>query len=212
MSFDPPSVVAILKHSQLHCNCWMEFDETLQEASARRPLPSSGRLKNKDGRHLLWLADTFWLPCNLTKLDGSGEALAIITHRPLYAKLCSFGPIRKQRWLSWLLIGGDIIDFSATNKRNLTKLDGKQVLNVLYSFCFVSFGPIGPSWPLFGWYILDFSATAERILMKLDRKQAHDAPNEIGFLGSIHLHRWYLVLWCTMLGPLGLLFFFFWKC
>ena len=63
---------------------------------------------------------------------------------------------------------------SETAERNLTKLDRKQDLNVLYQVCV--FGPIEktrwPPWPLIGWDIFDFSSvTAERNSTKLDRKQ-----------------------------------------
>ena len=47
-----------------------------------------------------------------------------------------FGPIGKIRWPPWPLIGWDIFDFSSeTAKRNSTKLDRKQDLNVLYQVC-----------------------------------------------------------------------------
>ena len=47
-----------------------------------------------------------------------------------------FGPIGKTRWPPWPLIGWDIFDFSSeTAEQNLTKLDRKQDLNVLYKVC-----------------------------------------------------------------------------
>ena len=47
-----------------------------------------------------------------------------------------FGPIIKTRWLPWLLIGWDILDFSSeTAERNSKKLDRKQDLNALYQVC-----------------------------------------------------------------------------
>ena len=47
-----------------------------------------------------------------------------------------FGPIRKPRWPSWPLIGWYIFDFSsATAEPNSTKLDLRQVLNILYQIC-----------------------------------------------------------------------------
>ena len=46
-----------------------------------------------------------------------------------------FGPIGKIRWPPWPLIGWDIFYFSSeTTKRNSTKRDRKQDLNVLYQF------------------------------------------------------------------------------
>ena len=51
-------------------------------------------------------------------------------------KFLFFGPIGKTRWPPWPLIGWDIFDFSSeTAKRNSTKLDRKQDLNVLYQVC-----------------------------------------------------------------------------
>ena len=47
-----------------------------------------------------------------------------------------FGPIGKTRWPPRALIGWDIFDFfSKTAEGNLTKLDSKQDLNVLYQVC-----------------------------------------------------------------------------
>ena len=51
-------------------------------------------------------------------------------------KFVCFGPIRKTRWSPLPLIGWDTFDFSSeTAERNLTKLDRKQDLNVLYQVC-----------------------------------------------------------------------------
>ena len=51
-------------------------------------------------------------------------------------KFLFFRPIRKTRWPPWPLIGWDIVNFSSeTTKRNSTKLDRKQNLNVLYQVC-----------------------------------------------------------------------------
>ena len=47
-----------------------------------------------------------------------------------------FRPIEKTKWPSWLLIGWDIFDFSSeTTEGNLTKLDRKKDLSVLYQVC-----------------------------------------------------------------------------
>ena len=49
---------------------------------------------------------------------------------------CFSGRSKKTRWPPWPLIGRDIFDFSSeTTEPNLTKLDRKQDLNVLYQFC-----------------------------------------------------------------------------
>ena len=52
-----------------------------------------------------------------------------------------FVPIGKTRWPPWSLICWDIFDFSSeTAERNSTKVDRKQVVNVLYQICGVFFG------------------------------------------------------------------------
>ena len=89
-------------------------------------------------------------------------------------KFVFFGPIGKTRWLPWPLIGWDIFDFSfETTERNLTKLDRKQDLNVLYQVCVFRADPKNKMATLAScWDIFDFSYdTAERNLTKLDRKQ-----------------------------------------
>ena len=69
-------------------------------------------------------------------------------------KFVFFGQIGKTRLPPWPLIGWDIFDFSETAKRNSTKLDRKQDLNVLYVF----FGPIRKTrWP--PWLIPQKGAT-----------------------------------------------------
>ena len=51
-------------------------------------------------------------------------------------KFVFFGSIGKTRWPPWPLIGWDIFDFSSeTTGWNLTKLNRKQDLNVLYQVC-----------------------------------------------------------------------------
>ena len=50
-------------------------------------------------------------------------------------KFVFFGPIGKTRWPPWPLIGWDIFYFSEIDERNLTKLDRKQDLHVLYKVC-----------------------------------------------------------------------------
>ena len=126
-------------------------------------------------------------------------------------KFVFFGPIGKQRWPPWPLIGWDIFDFSSeTTERNSKKLVRKQDLNALYHvLCF--FGPIRktkwPPWSLIGWDIFDFSSeTAERNSMKLDRKQDLNAlyqvcvfranqKNKMAALASDWLRHFRLLLW-----------------
>ena len=51
-----------------------------------------------------------------------------------------FGLIGKTRWPHWPLIGWDIFDFSSkSTKRNSTKLNRKEDINVLYQVCGVFF-------------------------------------------------------------------------
>ena len=113
----------------------MEFNETWQEARSKRPLPSlcfSGRSEKQDGRPGLWLAETFSTSL-LKPLNGIQRHLTGNKISTSSTKFVFFGLIGKTRWPPWPLIGWDILDFSSeTAERNLTKLDSKQDLNVLY--------------------------------------------------------------------------------
>ena len=125
-----------LRHFQLLLfNRWTEFNETWQEARSERPLPIlcfSLRSEKQDGRPGLWLAETFSTsplkPMNRILQNLTGSKISTSS-----TKFVFFGPIGKTRWPPWSLIGWDIFDFSSeTPERNLTKLDRKQDLNVLY--------------------------------------------------------------------------------
>ena len=129
-----------LRHFRLLLwNPWMEFNETWQEARSQRPLPTlcfSGRSEKQDGRPGLWLAETFSTsslkPLNRIQRNLTGSKISTSS-----TKFVFFGPIGKTRWPPWPLIGCDIFDFSSeTVERNLTKLDRKHNLNVLYHLCF----------------------------------------------------------------------------
>ena len=116
----------------------MEFNETWQEARSQRPLPSlcfSSRSEKQDGRHCLWLAETF--PTSPLKLlNGIQRNLTGSKISWSSTKSVFFGPIGKIRWSPWPLIGWDIFDTSSeTSKWNSTKLDRKQDLNVFYQVC-----------------------------------------------------------------------------
>ena len=117
---------------------WTEFNETWQEARSQRPLPSlcfSGRSEKQDGRPGLWLAETF-STSPLKLLNGIQLNLTGSKISTSCTKFVFFGLIGKTRWPPWPLIGWDISDFSSeTAERNLTKLDWKQDLNVLYQVC-----------------------------------------------------------------------------
>ena len=119
-------------------NRWMEFNETWQEARSQHPLPSlwfSGRSEKQDGRHGLWLADTF-STSPLKPLNGIQRNLTGSKISTSSTKFVVFGPMGKTRWPPWPLIGRDIFDVSSeTAERPATKLDRKQDLNVLYQVC-----------------------------------------------------------------------------
>ena len=125
-----------LRHFRLLLwNCWMEFNETWQEARSHRPLPSlrfSGRSEKQNGHPGLWLAETF-LTSPLKPLKGIQWNLTGSKISMSSTKFVFLGSIKKIRWPPWPLIGWDIFDFSSeTAERNSTKLDRKQDLNVLY--------------------------------------------------------------------------------
>ena len=99
--------------------------------------------------------------------------------------------------------------FSETAKRNSTKLDRKQDLNILYKVCVFRTDrkTRWPPWSLIGWDIFDFSSeTAERNSTKLDRKQdlkvlykdcifGADRKNKMAALTSDWLRHFRLLLW-----------------
>ena len=91
-----------------------------------------GWLENQNGRHGLWLDETFPISSlqplfneNWQK-EGSQCRLSRFVELEL---------IRKQRY-PWLLIGWGIFNFFSTNaEQNSTKLDRKQDLNFLFQHC-----------------------------------------------------------------------------
>ena len=128
-----------LRHFRLLlCNCWMEFNETWQEARSQCPLPSlclSGWSEKQDGRPGLWLVETF-MTSPLKPLKGIQRNLTGSKISTPSTEFVFFGPIRKTRWPPWPRIGWDIFDFSSeTAERNSTKLDRNQDLKALYQVC-----------------------------------------------------------------------------
>ena len=80
--------------------------------------------------------------------------------RPL-PSLCFFGPIGKPRWRPWFGFLGHFLFSSATAEQNSTKLDRKQIINVLFQVCvFRTDGKTmmdaRPGLCMIGWYIFDF--------------------------------------------------------
>ena len=117
----------------------MDLDETWQETSPQRPLPSlcfSCRSEIQDGRPGLWLVGTFfnffsttveWI---LRKLDRKQFLKALY-------QVCVFHADRKPKIAAlasdWLKHFFDF--FSATAEWILMKLDRKQFLRALYHVC-----------------------------------------------------------------------------
>ena len=196
----------------LLCNRWMEFNETWHEARSQRPLPNlcfSGRSEKQDGRHGLWLAETFSTsPLKLLKriqrnLTGSKISTSS-------TKFVFFGPSEKQdgRHGLWLAETFSTPPLKPLNgiQRNLT---GSKISTSSTNFVF--FGPIGktrwPPWPLIGWDIFHFSSeTTERNSTKLDRKHdlnalyqicvfRADRKNKMTTLASDWLRHFRLLLW-----------------
>ena len=136
-----------------------------------------------------------------------------------------FGPIGKTRWLPWPLIGWDIFDFfSETAERNLTNLDRKQDLNLLYQVCVFradrknKMAALASDWLRHFRLLLwnrwtEFNETwqearSQRPLLSLCfwgwsvKQDGHPGIwNAETFSTRLHI-----VLRCTICGPLGLLF------
>ena len=137
-------IVNFLHFILLPWNRWADFDETLQEARSQRPLPSLcffSWSEKQDGRPGLWLADTF-STSPLKLLNGIQRNLTGSKISTSLTKFVFFELIKKTRWPTWPLICWDIFDFSSeTDKRNSTKIDRKQDLNVLYQVCVFQANP-----------------------------------------------------------------------
>ena len=127
-----------LRHVRLLLwNCWIEFNETWQEArSQRTPQVCVFRADRKNKMAALaWLAETFSTsplkPLNGIKRNLTGSKISTSS-----TKFVFFGPIGKTRRPPLSLIGGVICNFSSqTAERNSTKLGRKQDLNILYQVC-----------------------------------------------------------------------------
>ena len=127
--------------------CWDIFDFSSKTVKgiwrnligrSQRPLPSlcfSGGSEKQNGRPGLWFAETFSTfplkPLNRIQQNLTGSKISTFSTR-----LAFFGLIRKTRYPPRPLIGWAIFDFSYdTTELNSTKLDRKQVLNVLFQVC-----------------------------------------------------------------------------
>ena len=139
-------------------NRWMHFDETWQETSPQRPLPSlcfSCRSEIQDCRPGLWLAETFFGFCSataeliLTKLDRKQFLNALY-------QFCVFRADRKSKMA---VLASDWLKHFSTSPQPLNafwrNLTGNK--SSTSSTKFVFFVPIGnprwPPWPLIGWNI-----------------------------------------------------------
>ena len=95
-----------------------------------------GRSENRDGHPGLWLAETFsassFKPLNGIWKNLTGNKILTASTKSVY----NFGVDRKKIWWQRLLIGCDIFDASSvTTERKMTKLDMKQVDDILYQVC-----------------------------------------------------------------------------
>ena len=173
------SVVIFFSHFQLLWNRWSEFNETWEEARSKSHLLSlcfGADWKKMTALTSDWLRHFrlfFWKPVNGIQQNLTGSKIWTSS-----IKFVFFGPIGGTRWPPLPLIGWDIFDFSEIFEGNLTKLDRKQDLNVLYQVCV--FGAeqkkkkknkmttMSADWLR----QFDFSSeTTERNSTKLDRKQ-----------------------------------------
>ena len=201
------------RHFQLLLwNCWLQFNETWQEARAQRPLPSLSfwvDWKNKMValasdwlRHFRLLLWDCWPEFNKTWLEARSQ-------RPLQS-LCFAGPSEKQDGHPdlWLAETFSTSPLKLQNwiQQNLT---GSKI--TMSSTKVVFFWLIGKiiwlSWPLIGWDIFDFSSeTAELNSTNLDRKQdlnvlyqvcvyLVDRKNKMAALASNWLRHFRLLLW-----------------
>ena len=209
-----------LRHFRLLLwNHWTEFNETWQEARSQHPLPSlcfSGRSEKQDGRPGLWLAETFSTSplklLNRIQRNLTGSKISTSS-----TKFVFFGPIG---WPPWPLIGWDIFDFSSeTAERNLTKLDRKQDLSVLYQVCVFRADRKNKMATLAFDLLRHFRLLLWNRWTEFNetwQKARSQCPlPSLCFLGQSEKKmaalanppkRWHIVLRCTICGPLGLLF------
>ena len=157
-----------------------------------------------------WLRHFRLLLCNhWTELDEAWQEARSLTSSTKF-KLGFFLPIGKPRWPPWHLNSWDILDFFRFAKRNSTKLDRKQDLNVLYHVYF--FGEIGKQWwllyPLIGRDIFDFfSKSMNGIYQNLTGRNLTSSTQFLIFffffffffffllIGKPRLLHWPLIFW-----------------
>ena len=195
-----------LRHFRLLLwHCWMEFNETWQEARSQHPLPSfcfSGRSEKQDGCPGLWLAETFSTsplkPRNGIQRNLRGSKIS----KPS-TKYVFFGPIGKTRWPPRPLIGWDIFDFSVeTAERNSTNLDRKQDLKALYQVC-VFLGRLEKQDCRPGlWFAETFSTSPLKPLNGIQRNLTGSKISKpstkfvfFGLIGKTRLPPWPLIGW-----------------
>ena len=119
------------RHFRLLCNHWQNLTklDRKQELNVLYKFFFSGQSENNDGRHCLWLAEkssTSLQPNKILTKLGREQELSSLN------QVC-VGPIVKPRWPTRPKIGLDIFYLELWNGwMELTILDRKQVLNVIY--------------------------------------------------------------------------------
>ena len=176
-------------------NRWMDFDETLQEASPQRPLSClcfSCRSEIQDGRPGLWLAETFFGFFSIT-----AEWILTKRDRKQVSSSCFSCRSEIQDCHPGLWLAETFLDFSATAEWILTNFDRTQVLNALYQVCvFVPIGnPRWPPWPLIGWNI--FRLLLHNRWMDFDETWQEASIKFVFFMpiGNPRLPPWPLISW-----------------
>ena len=118
-------------------NRWTEFNEIWQDARSQYPLSNLcffRPIEKKDGRPGLWLAKTF-STSPLKPLNGIQRNLTGIKISTSSTKFVFSGQSEKQDGCPGLWLSETFSTSPLKLKRNSTKLDRKQNLNVLYQVC-----------------------------------------------------------------------------
>ena len=167
----------------LLCNRLTEFDETLQWASTRHPLPSSFVIlrlieKRKPTRPLIG-QDIF---TTLLPLIGIWWKLTGSKYSTFCTKFLFSKAYWTQRWLPWPLIGWNIFHFSCCSC--WTKFD-ENLQECPLSLCFSGLSKNRwLHWPLIGWAIFYFtSASAKQNLTIMIESKNSTSSSKFVFFG-----------------------------